>query len=96
MENIKVSKDEIISKAELGVCAFPARELRLAFHEFTILSSTIGQILQILLVRKHTSQLSLFPLMLRRAVQSALRRPLSTMSTSQTPMEDAIRSKVWG
>jgi hypothetical protein len=34
------------------------------------------------------------PLMLRRAVQSALRRPLSTMSTSQTPMEDAIRTKV--
>lgn len=36
----------------------------------------------------------LIPLMLRRAVQSALRRPLSTMSTSQTPMEDAIRTKV--
>lgn len=32
--------------------------------------------------------------MLRRAVQSALRRPLSTMSNSRTPMEDAIRSKV--
>ncbi|KAL1587874.1 hypothetical protein WHR41_03267 [Cladosporium halotolerans] len=34
--------------------------------------------------------------MLRRTVQSAaLRRPLSTMSSnSQTPMEDAIRSKV--
>jgi hypothetical protein len=37
---------------------------------------------------------SISSFMLRRAVQSALRRPLSTMSASQTPMEDAIRTKV--
>lgn len=47
-----------------------------------------------LLVLLHTHIHEQITLMLRRAVQSALRRPLSTMSTSQTPMEDAIRTKV--
>ena len=94
------------SKTSARVCpCFPACRIAprlLPFTRWLHLAYHIKVVLHLLINRQpysftgaaiftHDKQI---PLMLRRAVQSALRRPLSTMSTSQTPMEDAIRTKV--